>query len=292
VALDASQRRARVLLVEDNPVNLLVAQRLLGVLGLECETATNGERALACMTNGHYDLVLMDCQMPVLDGYTATRRWREHEHRTRDQSASTDARLPIIAMTANAMAGDRQQCLEAGMDDYLAKPVTRDQLAGCLQRWLAGDADAVRVRSSAMPPPPPSTATPAPASADAPPAHTNPPSALVFDADILAELQSVLGEETEHIVRVFLEDTPQLLAQMEQAALGPDYPALRAAAHSLKSSSANLGALALSEAAKQVELGARAQALDRPAVAVAMVAEEFARARQALLARSSTAAAA
>ena len=127
----AKHWQARVLLVEDNPVNLLVAQRLLSVLGLECDTATNGEAALMRMRDGNYDLVLMDCQMPVLDGYSAARKWREIE--TADP---TGPHLPIVAMTANAMAGDRQRCLEAGMDDYLAKPVTRGQLEHCLRRWL------------------------------------------------------------------------------------------------------------------------------------------------------------
>src|SRR5690606_26200743 len=93
-------------------------------------TASNGEAALLRMSASRYDIVLMDCQMPVMDGYTATQRWRETE------AANGDGRrLPIIAMTANAMAGDRQKCLDAGMDDYLPKPVTRSELERCLHRW-------------------------------------------------------------------------------------------------------------------------------------------------------------
>ncbi|MGN6150902.1 MAG: ATP-binding protein, partial [Lysobacteraceae bacterium] len=125
----APARPLRVLLVEDNPVNLMVGQRLLGVLGTSCDSATNGEAALLRMSASRYDLVLMDCQMPVMDGYTATRRWREHE------AVTGGRRLPIVAMTANAMAGDRQKCLDAGMDDYLAKPVTRGELERCLFHW-------------------------------------------------------------------------------------------------------------------------------------------------------------
>ena len=94
--------RGRVLLVEDNPVNLMVAQRLVGLLGLTCETADNGEKALERMRAGNLDLVLMDCQMPVKDGYTASSEWRRHEE------AQGLPRMPIIAMTPNAMAGDRQ----------------------------------------------------------------------------------------------------------------------------------------------------------------------------------------
>ena len=108
----------------------MVAQRLVGMLGLTCETADNGERALERMMGGHLDLVLMDCQMPVKDGYTAAREWRLHE------TAQGLPRLPIIAMTANAMAGDRQKCLDAGMDDYLSKPVDRRLLEASMARWL------------------------------------------------------------------------------------------------------------------------------------------------------------
>ena len=104
----------------------------------------------------------------------------------------------------------------------------------------------------------------------------------VLDEETLEELYAVIGAEAARIVNVYLEDAPQLVAQLEQAALGPDFDALRDAAHSLKSSSANLGAMALSAAAKRVELGARMQTLDRPAVAVALVVAEFDRARKSL----------
>jgi signal transduction histidine kinase/CheY-like chemotaxis protein/HPt (histidine-containing phosphotransfer) domain-containing protein len=274
--------QARVLLVEDNPVNLLVAQRLLGVLGLECDTAVNGEAALLRMQGGNYDLVLMDCQMPVLDGYNATQRWREHE-----ATDPTGPHLPIIAMTANAMAGDRQRCIDAGMDDYLAKPVTRGQLEHTLHRWLANGRSRTPSLHDIAPPSANAVAT-----TSAPPLAAAQPMSVgaateapVLDEETLDELYAVIGADAGRIVTVFLEDAPQLLAQLEQAALTPDLPALRDAAHSLKSSSANLGAMALSQAAKRVELGARMQSLDRPAVAVAMVVDEFERARQALQAR-------
>jgi signal transduction histidine kinase/CheY-like chemotaxis protein len=315
----------KVLLVEDNPVNLLVAQRLLGVLGVGCDTATSGEAALLRMAAGHYQLVLMDCQMPVVDGYTATRRWRQREIETGGVS-----HLPIVAMTANAMAGDRQKCLDAGMDDYLAKPVTRGQLEGCLRRWLpdavarqhdvpdtpaparrSGDPAAPGAAPAAAPAPddgsrqpihdmqppeapaeagaPPAAAAPAPDSPAPAPAQAAdavaPASEPVLDAEALDELYDVIGDDANHIVRVFLEDAPRVLHELEQAALAPDYAALRDAAHSLKSSAANLGAMALSAAARRLELGARTQTLDRPAVAVALLVQEFARARVALRAR-------
>ena len=351
----------RLLLVEDNPVNLLVAQKLLSVLGYECDTAANGEIALAQMASDAYDLVLMDCQMPVLDGYSATRRWREIE------SGQAPVRhLPIVAMTANAMAGDRQRCLDAGMDDYLAKPVTRDLLDACLKRWLrssgvrstahtpgpepaaaaAGEASRIAQTAAdtatlaAAPDLAAATAAPAPAPASAPAADSpvpaavastaraaparphehpsvdlapemplfiptaaaaataqeppamagfeqTPPSALpppppVLEPEMLDELREIAGDEAMTIVNLFLEDAPRLVRLLEQASAIPDLEVMREAAHALKSSSANVGALALSAAAKRIELGARAHALDRPAVAVALLIAEFARARVAL----------
>ncbi|MEO6138925.1 MAG: ATP-binding protein [Luteimonas sp.] len=337
-ALEAAEfamavRSAKVLLVEDNPVNLMVGQRLLGVLGVECDTAHNGEVALLKMSASRYDLVLMDCQMPVIDGYTATRRWRESEEADADGN-----HLPIVAMTANAMAGDRQKCLDAGMDDYLAKPVTRAELERCVHRWwrpkssdartgfapiparaddisasvdghLDDAAQATQVHvadagsnvdageahspASVLDVREPQTPVDQPTATQAQVAAAVPDRASVFsgtgpviDKDILNELRSVLGADVDKLIDLFLDDTPMLLARMEAAALMPDYEELREAAHSLKSSSANLGAMALSTAAKRVELGARIQALDRPAVAVALIAIEFARARMALLAHA------
>ncbi len=298
-------RPMRVLLVEDNPVNLMVGQRLLSVLGTHCDSATNGEAALLRMSASRYDLVLMDCQMPVMDGYTATRRWREHE------AATGVRRLPIVAMTANAMAGDRQKCLDSGMDDYLAKPVTRGELERCLFHWhqlssqhSSADTAPPPAATPAVAPPSPTetleaaanrpaittnpfvpSTTPPPKPPGPPPAEPLPP---VLDAEVLEELRSILGNEVDRLIEVFLDDTPRLIAALETAATGPDYDMLRNASHTLKSSSANLGAMSLSNAAKKLELGIRTQTLERPAVAVALIANEFARARQALRASMSS----
>lgn len=250
-------RKARILLVEDNPVNLMVAQRLLQVLGAECDTAGNGEVALQKIEAAQYDLVLMDCQMPVLDGYGATRRWREIE-----QARRATHRLPIVAMTANAMAGDRQKCLDAGMDDYLPKPVTKGELERCIERW--------RGASLAVPetlPPLEETAV------------RSPP---VLDDSVLDELREVLGDEVDKIVQVYLEDAPRLIAQLERAAVGNDPIALRVAAHTLKSSSANVGARTLSDAARDLEHGARDGTLGQPEALVARIVTEFAQVRRAL----------
>ncbi|MCC7096789.1 MAG: response regulator [Thermomonas sp.] len=251
-------RKAKILLVEDNPVNLMVAQRLLEVLGAECDTAGNGQSALAKLDEGDYDLVLMDCQMPVLDGYSATRRWRDLE-----QQRKAQRRLPIIAMTANAMAGDRRKCLDAGMDDYLSKPVSRAELEQCIARW----------KGTQMPVPQPVQA--ATESQDA-----GRPSTL--DLGVLGELREVLGAEVDKIISVYLEDAPRLIAQLEHAVSASNPIALRIAAHTLKSSSANVGAMTLSNAARDLEYGARDGTLSQPAVAVAQIVSEFSQVREAL----------
>ena len=254
---DMTQQAApRILLVEDNPVNLMVAQRLLQVIGMECDTAGNGQVALEKLQASGYDLVLMDCQMPVLDGYAATRRWREHEH-----ASAVAQRLPIIAMPANAMAGDRQKCLDAGLDDYLAKPVTRGELERCISRWRG-------VRMPVEPVP----AAPV-VQAAAPP---------VLNASVLDDLREVLGSEVDKIITLYLEDAPRLIAQLERAVVGNDPIALRVAAHTLKSSSANVGATTLSEAARDLEHGARDGTLAKPEALVARIVGEFAQVRAAL----------
>jgi CheY-like chemotaxis protein len=119
---------ARVLVAEDNVVNQKVAQRHLQKLGLAADIVSNGLEALEALRVGRYDLVLMDCQMPELDGYAATLQIR--------RGAAGNPQVPIIAMTANAMQGDKERCLEAGMDDYIAKPVRQKELVEVIGRWL------------------------------------------------------------------------------------------------------------------------------------------------------------
>jgi len=119
-----------VLLVEDNPVNEMVARKMLEKLGLDSVTATNGKQALDMLEVESVDVVLMDCQMPEMDGFEATRHLRERE------KLADAVAMPVIAMTANVMEGDRERCLQAGMDDYLGKPVRMDELESTLRRWL------------------------------------------------------------------------------------------------------------------------------------------------------------
>ena len=250
----------RVLLVEDNTVNLQVADSLLQALGCEVLAVHDGEQALQALRSGGHDVVLMDCQMPVLDGYAATRRWRALEREQRLPH------LPIVAITANAMAGDRERCLAAGMDDYLSKPIDLTRLRDCLQR----------LRKAAAHPPPP---LPTPAGAGPSGAEDAP---AVFAQDVLGELQAVIGADSQRVVDAFLHDTPLLVRRLQQAAHAHDLAQLQALAHSLKSSSANLGANALSAVARRIEGEARDGTLAHPTVAAARLVTEFARARVAL----------
>lgn len=267
----------RVLLVEDNPVNRRVAEKLLERLGLGFEHAENGQQAIERMARGGIDLVLMDCQMPVLDGYQATRRWRQLE------AQGARPRLPIVAMTANAMLGDREKCLAAGMDDYLSKPIDRDQLARVLGRWLA-EPRATEAQPASAEPPPRSLAPRVSAAAETPPPR--PPAAAApaaaaepaIDRGVLRDLLEVMGGDFASLVRSYLEDAPKQLLALHEAAGRGDLAALVGPAHSLKSSSANLGALRVSEIARLIEHGARRQDLKAPQLLVAELARELKRA--------------
>ncbi len=329
--------KGHVLLVEDNPINQKVAQSLIKILGLDCDTVENGELAVQRMAKGDIDLVLMDCQMPVMDGYTATREWRLLE----SQRGLTP--LPIIAMTANAMAGDRLKCLDAGMDDYLSKPVDRRLLESCLQLWLqrsprresggrrhpTGEFEVPPdFGTHALPPRAPATDVvdaaaalaeaeiaamrvsretfsyggpapvvhAAPRPAPRPPTPTAPTAAVpsatataeaparipVLDKEVVEELRAIMGDEYQGLIKLFFEDAPLHLQTLQTALAANDIPAMVAPAHTLKSSSANLGALALSAVAKRIEQAARTATLEKPALAVMMIENEYRRARAAL----------
>jgi signal transduction histidine kinase/CheY-like chemotaxis protein/HPt (histidine-containing phosphotransfer) domain-containing protein len=263
-----------VLLVEDNPVNRQVAQRILGLLGLSLEAAENGKEALEKLDAARFDLVLMDCQMPVMDGYTATRMRRAREAEGRAP------RIAIIAMTANAMAGDREKCLAAGMDEYLSKPLNRGLLEQTLRRWLPkGARSQVAATSPAAPVAPPRAPAAAPVMlADVAPAMPLAPrDGAALDQEIVRDLLDVMGEEFTDLVGVYLEDTPKNLNLLETAADRGDVSGLIAPSHSLKSTSANLGAMTLAEIAKRIEHEARSGTLNDPATLVRDLAREYGR---------------
>ncbi|MGE0859658.1 MAG: ATP-binding protein [Gammaproteobacteria bacterium] len=240
---------ARVLLVEDNPVNQELARSQLEALGCQVSLATDGREALEALTERPldalrepYDLVLMDCQMPVMDGYAATdalRRWEA------EQGA---ARLPVVALTANALEGDRERCLAHGMDDYLAKPFSAIQLEHALARWLP--------RAT-----PVSTAPTASASLEASPASD--PAAL--DSAIIARIVALQRDGKPdllaHLIGLYLGSVPRLVSEVESGLAASDAGLVRRALHTLKSSSANLGGAALARLCGELEHAARGEDL-------------------------------
>jgi signal transduction histidine kinase/CheY-like chemotaxis protein len=250
----------RVLLVEDNPVNLEVGVGIFEMLGCQVATAVNGRAGLEQYAEGDFDIVFMDCQMPEMDGFEATAAIRALEKDTLKP-------IPIIALTANAIEGDRERCLEAGMSDYVAKPFTLVQIENVLSSWTSSD-------------------RPAPVTAAAPePAPENLPG--VIDMRALAMLRSLQIAGRPDIVRktisLYLEHAPQLLTTLKEAAAGNDLDAMAYASHSLKSSSANVGALALSARCKELETLAREGAVDNPAERVRGIALAYEAAEAILL---------
>ncbi|MCF6283128.1 MAG: ATP-binding protein [Candidatus Polarisedimenticolaceae bacterium] len=223
-----------VMVVEDNPINLAVVDKILGKLGIQTTNAVDGQIALEAFKNSDFDLILMDCQMPKLDGYAATKAIREWEKRHKL------ARTPIIAMTANAMAGDREKCLDSGMDDYLAKPVKPAGIRSMMKQWLSVDKTIAtfeqnhlsdkRRRVSVV--------------KDAPP---------IIDAAIINELFDIMEEQTTTLIKSFLVNSLPLVDAIEEASEQMDLEKLINPAHSLKSSSANVGAMALSAVARRIE---------------------------------------
>ena len=255
-----------VLLVEDNPVNRQVAQRLLTLIGVSFETAENGKDGLDKAATGQFDAVLMDCQMPIMDGYAATRGIRKL------QADGALGKLAIVAMTANAMVGDREKCLSCGMDDYMSKPLNRAMIEQMLRKWLPPGAS-----SRAMPAPaaPSHAAPPRPIQPIAPGGRSE---GAAVDLNVVRDLMDLMGSDFHDLVRVYLEDTPKNLSALERAARTNDIDALVAPAHSMKSTSANLGALLLADMAKRIEQGARSGDIGEPVLLVAQLQNEYQRA--------------
>jgi signal transduction histidine kinase/DNA-binding NarL/FixJ family response regulator len=202
----------RILLAEDNPVNQLVALRVLEKNGHKIEVASNGNAALTAFGNQHFDLVLMDVQMPEMNGFEATSAIRQIEQ-------STGAHIPIIAMTAHAMSGDRERCLAAGMDDYVSKPIH----AGELMKAIGRVVKAVNAEADAQSP-------------DAEHDRNGENDPNPFDSSVLlARTDGDIGLARD-LVRLFLEESPKLMAEIKEAVTLNDAAALECAAHAMKGS--------------------------------------------------------
>jgi CheY-like chemotaxis protein len=253
----------RILVAEDQAVNQKLALRLLERMGYRADVAANGLEAIEALRRQVYDVVLMDVQMPEMDGLEATRSiCREW---------SPEQRPRIIAMTAHAMKEDREACLSAGMDDYISKPIQVEALVRALSKCrslteLAGV--------------PPALAQPT----GPRPADVLPPDG-VLDPAALESLQEMGGGEVAFLVElidVFLEDVPQLLADMRQAVGQGDAAGLRLAAHSLKSNSADFGAMTLSNLCRELEALSKTGMLVGAAELVAQAEAEHERVKTAL----------
>jgi two-component system, sensor histidine kinase and response regulator len=252
----------KILLVEDNPVNREVAVGMLESLGCVAHTAENGWLALEAINNDGYDAVLMDCQMPVMDGLTATA-----ELRRREQNAG-GARLPIIALTANTMEGDRERCLAAGMDDFLSKPFSQQQLAILLKRWLAlhvlpeSERREQNVGVARLP---------------------------LIDAAVLRNIAALARPALlDSMIELYLQHSPALITAIEVAAASGQAEALQEALHTFKSSTANLGGLRLATLTKECETLVRDSGVVKAAPTVQRIRREYQDLCNALLQERST----
>jgi CheY-like chemotaxis protein len=219
---ESRPRAARILIAEDNITSQHVGAAILAKLGCRADVVANGKEALNSLQRIPYDLVLMDCQMPEMDGFEAAKRIRDAKSGVRNPN------IPIVALTADAMRGDREQCLEAGMSDYIAKPVEPSELAAMLEKWLARDA----------------------AGSDS---VLSQPSAAVFDETAL--LARLMGDRilARTIIDGFLEDMPKQFAALQLQIEQRDIGAARRQAHSIQSAAATVGACALHNAALRME---------------------------------------
>jgi two-component system, sensor histidine kinase and response regulator len=248
------QFEGHVLLVEDNPVNQELAQNILEVFGCRVDVASDGREAVAAVNRSSYDLVLMDCQMPEMDGFEATAEIRQREAHEKNRH-----RLAIVALTAHALQGDREHCLGAGMDDYLSKPFTQDQLALVLERWLAR-----KVGTD----PNPGTATHPVVSTMGRKfkSEDTATSSPVIDRQTLAAIRALQRPGKPDVlnkaINIYLDTAPKLLRALRIALDAHDAIGIHTAAHSLKSSSASLGALELAHLCKELETMGRMQTLN------------------------------
>ncbi|NGZ87173.1 EAL domain-containing protein [Duganella aceris] len=258
-------RQFRVLVAEDNRTNQMVAAGMLAMNGCICEFAADGVEAVRAAQRGRFDLILMDCSMPEMDGYEATAHIRLAE-------LALGRRTPLVAMTANTQTGDAEKCLAAGMDDYLAKPITLVELRRKLEKWLphgglpgahaAADDDHGAFRHGA-------TRDRAVRATGIGPDH--PP----LDLAIFDKLREVLGDALPHAVHPYLEDTPCCLDELEQAVRSGDMATARSRAHALKGSSGNFGAETLAQLALQAEQFAAANQPERIEPLLAALHEQY-----------------
>jgi two-component system sensor histidine kinase/response regulator len=243
---EARRQRVRILVADDNPTNRLVSLRMLEKLGYSALVVADGLEAIEALESMPFDVVFMDVQMPVMDGFEATRAIRDGTAKVPDRS------VPIIAMTAHAMTGDRERCLEAGMDDYVSKPLKSQALSEVLEKWLSRAGDASMLDTEAVP-----------------------NGAEIFDR--AAFLDRLMGDEdlVEEIANAFLEDMIAQLAMLKTHVAEGDADAAGGRAHTIKGAAANVGAMALSATAAEMEKAARAGRRDEVTALLPELVRQF-----------------
>jgi len=254
---------APILVAEDNAVNQKVAVRMLEKLGYRVDVVANGLEALEALSRIPYAAILMDVQMPEMDGYETTK-----EIRRREEDAE-GRRTPIVAMTANAMQGDREKALEAGMDDYVSKPVSSEKLEAVLERWMPKD----HVMMAAP---------------DAAPSDSKEPAVLEgtgpsLDAGVVESLRELGGDEMlSELAPLFLNDTSSNLAALKDAIDKHDANFVKRVAHTLKGSSDNMGALRMAAICGELEDAGVSEDLATAPALIERLEAEFEHARCAL----------
>lgn len=303
-----AKARARILMAEDNPVNQKVAAHMLDKLGYRCDIASNGQEAVTMLQQMSYDLVLMDCQMPEMDGYTATRLIRDREGQSRKHT-------PILAMTANAMREDRARCLDAGMDGFIPKPIAIDELETALECWIPDTAKSVPQEGAPAPARPvlptvegepgvavvPATVVPkgltqsfavalmaqfdAPAPLSASLSSAAAQRTASVDFSVLEALRSLQDDGDEFVaglVTMYFSDTATRLGALRGALEGGEPQAFERAAHAIKGSSANIGAVRMAALSGELQGVGKGGDLSIAPPLVAELEAEFDRVRAAL----------
>ncbi len=237
-AANAVPQGARILLAEDNAINQKVVQSILGKLGCQADVVVNGLEAVQALKMIAYDLVLMDCMMPVMDGFEAAAMIRNPD------SGVLNHKVPIVALTANAMTGDREACLKAGMDDYLSKPVKKDGLSMVIEKWLKPEAQEKNAGAPA---------------AAAPAEKTDDPQGapLLFDkAELLYNFDGDV-DFAQSILQDALTEIPKYVESLQECCQGEDMQAIRFQAHTIKGIAANLCTPALRDIAYKMETASK-----------------------------------
>jgi len=245
---EIKKRKTRILIVEDNIINQMVISNILERLGYNSNTVANGKEAIRALEKSSYDLVFMDCQMPEMDGYEATEEIRNPE------SKVSNHKVPVIAMTAHAMKGNREKCMNVGMDDYLAKPIQPQEVSDMIEKWLVKEDSFYRKEAAIK-------------DIDS--------GGNIFDKQ--GFLDRLMGDEdlANKILEEFLDDVPNKLMALKEAFDNGDAVSVQNHAHNLKGASANVSAVALQEAADEVEIAAGNGSMEQTAAAISKLDEQF-----------------